>query len=220
MIISVHLRKCAGTSFKLALQDYYGSRILMDYGDEIGSFEPSSERKRFISKVRAMQQAQQILGGYDIIHGHFYATKYDFLGADHDYITVLRNPVDRVISNYNYLVRNPQRQHPDALLVHRDKLSLEEYAAHPFARNLQSLFLDGTNIQSYAFVGLTEEYDETIRQMNARFGLELKAGHHENAAKEKAEISDKTRDHIRACNDADCRLYDLGLEIFEKQRSL
>jgi hypothetical protein len=210
MIISVHIRKCAGTTFKASLKDFYKKRLLFDYGDEVGSNWPSSIEKRKVRLANAKASKSSIEKNFDIIHGHFFRNKYDFLGCRLVFATFLRDPVSRVLSNYFYLKRNPDRANPDALLVHKFDFSLEEFASHPDNQNLQSHYLQTDGLQELSFVGVVEEYEQSIKRFNEVFDCELVAGQNLNVnddASRQYEVPQKTIDVIVENNLKDIQLY-------------
>lgn len=218
MIVSVHIRKSGGSSFRQELKDYYGDKLLLDYGDEIGSSVLSSKYKRLKSKVMLFQNRQIISKQYDIVHGHFFADKYDLLDINLQLVTFLRNPIQRVLSNYYYLKRNPYRKHPDAEPIHRKKLSLEEYIMHKDARNLQAQFLNGKKLSDFTFIGITERYEESIKLFNRVFSTNLKSQYMENVNPKKDKEYDITPDLLKLIityNELDYELYQNAINIFE-----
>lgn len=219
MIISVHVRKCAGSTFRRSLENYYGSRVCFDYGDEIGSTWPSSMSKRKASLQRAQENTNTLQANYDVIHGHFYRDKYDFMACEKRYITFLRDPVSRTLSNYFYIKRNLDRAHPDALIVNKLGFSLEEYVQHPDCRNLQSQYLQSETLDEFEFVGITEDYDFSIDRLNSLLGIELETATAENVNEQAAAdyaIAPDTLSLIQNCNLDDLRLYDLALNRLHK----
>ena len=217
MIISVHIRKCAGTSFRSALKDQFNNRLLLDYGDEIGSSHPSSVAKRQQSLKRLEQVAESITDDFDIVHGHFYRKKYDCLPGQHHYISFMRDPVERVLSNYYYLKRNKDRQNPDAIIVNQLGYSLMEFAAHPDNQNLQSQFLQTNSLNEFSFVGTVENYSVSIDKLNKMFDLRIAFDTQQNVnsnSSNQYEIDSKTLAHIRKYNQEDIRLYEIACEKF------
>lgn len=213
MIISVHIRKCAGTTFKAALTQEFGPKIYMDYGDEVGSSWPSSKTKRLVKHSQMQAQRQALQKNYKIIHGHFYRSKFDFLTVPRDYITFMRDPVARVLSNYYYLKRNKNRKNGDALIVNALGFSLEEYVCHPDCQNLQSQYLQTEDLSEFKFVGLVEHYDASVAELNNQFGLSLPVGPSKNVNQTGSadyDISPETRDLILENNQKDQALYELA----------
>lgn len=217
MIISIHIRKCAGTSLREALQDLYADRALFDYGDEVGSSWPSSIEKRATRLAAAKADAQNLRDGFDLIHGHFFRSKYDFLEGPKQYVTFLRDPVERVLSNYFYLKRNPSRRNPDALIVNVLGFSLEEFASHVDNQNLQSQYLQAETLAGLDFVGLSERYAESIARLNRTLDLDIRGEDATNTnpdARSDYDISAKTRALIENANLIDMQLYDQAQERF------
>lgn len=211
VIISVHIRKCAGTTLRLGLEQCLGPRVLFDYGDEIGSSWPSSVAKRTRRLAKAQSRPRPLVRDFDLIHGHFYRSKYDFLPGPRRYMTFLRDPVQRVLSNYFYLKRNLGRQNPDSILVNRLGFSLLEFAQHADNQNLQSQYLQSETLDGLDFVGIVENYADSVARMNARLELQVPVtdAHNVNAeAQGDYTVSPKDRAVIEDCNRVDLRLYE------------
>ncbi|WP_417482763.1 sulfotransferase family 2 domain-containing protein [Maricaulis sp.] len=209
--MSVHIRKCAGSTFKAALRESFGSRVLFDYGDEIGSNWPSSVEKRKRRLKAAIDSKAAIEKNYDVIHGHFFREKYNFLTCERAYITFMRNPLYRILSNYYYLKRNPKRANPDAIIVNKLSYTLEEFAAHPDNQNLQSQFIQSKNLDEFSVVGIVEDYELSIERINYVHGTNLGCAHRENVnenSDENYDVPKRTIAIINANNLEDLRLYD------------
>ena len=216
MIISVHLRKCAGTTFRKQLVGAFQNRVLFDYGDEIGSSWPSSFLKRKASEKELFNSAMYLESNFDIIHGHFYKSKYDAIDVDKKYITFLRHPVQRVLSNYFYLKRNLNRTNPDSLIVNKLGFSLEEYIRDADSCNLQAQYLESTNLCEFDFVGIVERYDESIHKLSSKLGAFFETATPANVNPKKQEDYDADS-HIEKLilkyNDID---YELFRQVVEK----
>lgn len=219
MIISIHIRKCAGTTFRQGLTNFFGDRAFFDYGDEVGSTWPSSMTKREQSLARAKTDKDRTQLNFDIIHGHFYRDKYNFIEQKKTYITFMRDPVSRILSNYFYLKRNLDRANPDALIVNKLGFSLEEYIQHPDCRNLQSQYLKTNTLDEFEFVGVTEEYNSSINKLNATLGLKIPTTMAENVNDQASmdyAVSPETLSLIQNCNLDDLRLYELAMNRLHK----
>ncbi|MEM7717849.1 MAG: sulfotransferase family 2 domain-containing protein [Pseudomonadota bacterium] len=213
MILSVHIRKCAGTSLRDSLKAAFGPRVLFDYGDHIGSSWPTSLARRKQRQTAAQANAAGLRTAYDLIHGHFYRRKYSFLGDGHASITMLRDPVERVLSNYHYLKRRPDRRNPDALIVNALGFSLTEFARHPDNRNMQSQVLETSDLSEFAAVGLVERYEESLAAFSTVCGVSLAAGPPQNVnqgGRSDYVLSAAERAVIENNNLADLRLYDVA----------
>ena len=217
MIISVHIRKAAGSSFRESLKKYYGDRLLLDYGDEIGCNNFTSLNKRKQNRKKMYRLKDNIVENYSIIHGHFYADKYTILNAKLEYVTFLRNPVERVLSNYFYLKRNPKRKNADAEIIHKHGYSLEQYIREPDTQNLQCTFLSTMSLEKFKFVGVVEEYSRSINTFNKIFGVKLSTEEFENVNLERKQQYDVSKNIIKLIeryNQKDIELYENAKDMF------
>ena len=124
-----HIPKCAGTSVWDTLFDIYGTRHV---------FLVNSKRKR----ERLANMGLDARLSYGAIGGHGPLPLFrDLLGEmDRHYkIVTLRDPVDRAVSEYNFIRARPTHPRNAALAG----LSFEDFAKTPLASNQQVKLLTG-----------------------------------------------------------------------------
>jgi hypothetical protein len=170
MIISVHLPKTAGKSFEGALRKRFGDALLEDYG----SFPINTPR---LERLRAALEACRVNGassfnGVECIHGHFLPLKYLLLAEQQPvtFVTWLRHPVQRVVSHYHYWQRtyDPAGSPPLHRRIVNEGWSLERFCLGEEVRDLYTQFLWGFPVENFAFIGVTEHYNEDLEEFAQR----------------------------------------------------
>lgn len=220
MIISVHIRKAGGRSFGKSLHNYYQDKLLLDYGDEIGSNWSSSIKKRKKRLATLGKKKKDIASNFEIIHGHFFAPKYNILNVEKQYFTIVRDPIERVLSNYFYLKRNKNRKNPDARIVNEFGFGLEEYITYPDAKNVQCQFLSSIPLENFSIIGLIEEYEKSLSLFNKIFNARLvnQGIHNQNLSKNSNyNVSKKIVSLIKENNKEDIELYSFAKNKFKIQ---
>jgi hypothetical protein len=165
MLVSLHMAKTAGTSFAAALRAHYGEGLVEDYGmlpinRPRGRREWDALRAGFAARRGWPAQIRAI-------HGHFLPVMYRiaFHGRMVDYVTWLRDPVERLVSNYHYWRRQAHGATPEQPLRYRmacEGWSLERFCLGPEFRNLYRQYLWGFEPRRFAFIGITERYEEDL----------------------------------------------------------
>jgi hypothetical protein len=171
MIISVHLPKTAGKSFEAALQTRFGASLLEDYSD-FPMNTPKYERTRAAIQ-QSLINAAAGFPGVECIHGHFLPVKYLLMAERRaiTFITWMRDPVQRLLSNYFYWRRTYEPA--TAQRLHRrvveEDWSLERFCLGAEMRDMYAEFLWGFPVDNFAFIGVTEFYDEDLAYFARRF---------------------------------------------------
>jgi hypothetical protein len=124
MILSLHVPKAAGNSFRALLQTHFGERLRLDYGDWAGFNVPAAIERRDARTREARGRRDEFLEKYDAIHGHFIADKYLGLFPTADFVAFFRDPYQQALSHYCFLLRNPQRDHLEEKMFHEAKMTL------------------------------------------------------------------------------------------------
>jgi hypothetical protein len=231
MLLSIHVPKAAGNSFREGLMYAYGDRLFRDYGDWAGFDTPEANARRDRRMGAMRERREELLEKYDAIHGHFIADKYVGLFPEADFIALFRDPYQQAIAHYNFVRRNTKREsdvnkevHPEVALFNELNPTLLEYIEWPYYRDHQSQFLGSLSIDDLAFVGLSEEYDLSLELFKARFGRCPGPPRYANVNTENAErvyeVTSDVRQAVRKYRARDLELYARAKEIFDRQRSL
>ena len=156
MIVSVHVPKCAGTSFRSLLDGIFGDSIWHNYG-------------RIFTRDQAGPGLVPVKT--KIIHGHFIADAFDDLYPKRRLITWVRHPVERVVSNYYHFLRSPDMRDDCCRMVHEQRLGLREFADLDWMKNLATRYLAQKPVSDFAFVGVSERFDESMRVFSDSLGF-------------------------------------------------
>ena len=130
-VIFIHLPKTGGRTLAAALRYKYPSRTL--FLDSL--YEPLERIEEVPSERRRAARA---------ITGHLHYGVHRHMPQRCDYITMLRDPVARVVSMYRFIRGNPKNWLHDEVLG--SGMGLEEFvlrAPDPTAENLQTRLLSG-----------------------------------------------------------------------------
>ena len=210
MLISVHIPKTAGSSFRAGLKDRFGERLLLDYGDGPVSGSVPARWRRLRNAVRVRWQAESLLKEYDVVHGHFVASKYSFLETRVGLCAFFRDPVERIVSAYRYSSRNRR----PGTRFHREQPTLEQYAAWPRQRGIYRLFTAGVPLERFAFIGLTEEYETSLELFREIFGVGIPC-HQRNRSDEELDSDAEVCEAVRSAQRANYRMYDAARRRFD-----
>ncbi|HEY1764120.1 MAG TPA: sulfotransferase family 2 domain-containing protein [Opitutaceae bacterium] len=156
MIVSVHVPKSAGTSFRRVLDEVCGARIWYNYGTIFS---------------RAQAKADLVPTGTRFIHGHFLADAFDDLFPERSLVTWVRDPVERLLSNYHHFLRSPDMRDDCCRALHEQKLNLRQFADLEFMRNYTGHYLANKPVEAFAFIGVAERFEESIRLFCETFGF-------------------------------------------------
>ena len=186
-LIFIHIPKSAGNSLREILRRQYGYRY---------SFKVQSDERTKASVDKLRQLPEDRKYRIRLISGHMPFGLHRWLPQPATYITILRNPIERVASEYYYIRRKPI--HPDHSELVENNLSLKEFYIDRMVErnttNLQTRWVSGCadfdsvvppyeelpanaldlakqNLEKYFVVcGLTERFDESLLLMQKVLG--------------------------------------------------
>jgi hypothetical protein len=230
-LIFVHIPKAAGSTLQeIIVRHYQGCRGFRFTGD--------AER---LEAFRSLSQEDR--DSFDLLQGHVHFGVHELLTRPATYITMLRDPVDRVVSHFHFVTANPDHY------LHRQLggMTLRDYAvtraSHeldndqvrwlcaadhfdvPVGRVSRAMVEEAKWNLANAFeaIGLMERFDESLRCLSAAFGWrDTEPPAKRNANRHRPSLSDvpqETLDAIRRINRYDVELYEFAAGLFEEQVS-
>gem|GEM_PF-378007 len=217
MLISLHLPKTGGVSFRRALEKVFGNRLRIDYGDLPINTPVLKRRCLALLKCAWNPLLFATARKIDCIHGHFLPLKYRLL-RDAAFITWLRDPVERVASHYYFWKRSYDPKNLPSLhkKMLRENWSLERFCLGPEVRNFYSQFLWGFPVERFDFIGITEHYEEDFDFFFRKYFKTAMPMARENVNEERREGSyfpdGDLRRKIEAYHEKDMRVYRLALQ--------
>ena len=173
LIVSVHMPKTAGTSFRAALEANYGDRFLHDYADY--PLAQSLPQRHDAALTAGKLASADDFADVGCIHGHFLPLKYLALSEQVDcrFVAWLREPVARMVSHYHYWCRSYDADSALTSMLHRrvveEAWSLEEFCLSDELRNVYTQFLWGFPLEKLDFIGITECYERDLAVFSAQF---------------------------------------------------
>jgi len=221
MILSLHVPKAAGNSFRSLLQTEFGDRLMLDYGDWAGFNIPEAIERRNSRTLAMRSRRDELIEKYDAIHGHFVADKYLGLFPNGAFVAFLRDPCQQAASHYCFLLRNPQRDHPEEKMFHEARMTLLDYLSWDAFRDHQSQYFGNLSIDDFAMVGLSEEFYRSVDLFNSIFGCGLRGDSFLNVNPDHRgapyPIDNEVRKAVEKNRPADVELYRRAKEIFARQ---
>ena len=165
--------------------------------------------------------------------GHMLFGLHEVLPQPATYITVLRDPTDRMISAY-YFMRN-YKLHPLYWKFRREKWTLEDFVKRSPRNNVVCKILAGAEyrkpctadicetakenlLRYFSVVGLSEHLEESLALMKLRFGWKLQRYSSFNVTRtrpRKADVPRSTLDLIEEKNSYDISLYECAANVFQ-----
>jgi len=216
-LVSIHIPKTGGRSFYKILKLIYNSNL--DTRTKREEYFPEDNENSLIRLTK----------GFSVIHGHFYFQEVrHLLNRNTKIITWLRDPVDRVISNYYFLMHRIQTGRVKTAQLDKAGYSLMDYARIESQRNVMNRFLGGSNLDDYFFVGDFQDFANETTILMRKLNVQMEIPYiHINKTQElniyqfcktrPEEISQSMRKEIKDLNREDYLLFNTMLEIKGKR---
>jgi len=231
-IIFLHIHKAGGTTLHdIILQNYKKSESFYT--------EASRFRKSTYDFINLDNNEKK---QYKIIRGHMYFGIHKYLPQEATYISMLRDPVERLISNYFFYLKNNPQQRKKNFTLKDYILKSQELKREDIVNNLQTRLISGYDfhnkitpigkttremleqaksniINHFSVAGLTEYFDESLILFHKKLGWKnlFYKKQNVNINKVKKEISHDELELIKKYNNLDIELYNFAKKRFFQQ---
>lgn len=220
-LIFLHIPKTAGTTLNRIIEWQYNPFAIFTINPY--RMKGSAERLQRLPEKRRHQLR--------VVRGHLLYGIHDCLPQGATYITMLREPVARVLSAYYFVLRRPLN--PLHRKLKRERLGVEDCVRlFPQRQNLQCRFIAGVEdpavgderllalakenlTKSFSVVGIAERFEESLMLIAKTFDWEVPFYKNCKVAKTRPQIEPGTVDMIREHNRLDLELYEFGKHLFE-----
>ena len=208
MFVFMHIPKTAGTLLGFVFDMGSGRKILWDYDPEY--------RNALRIDPLWIKNMEFIRAYFWSIHGHFFFRKYADVIPDANFITCVRDPIERTISQFKHEVFNAAvgwgSWRTEALLD--GSMDVVDFAkSDENVRCAQCVHLEGRAIVDYDHVFVQERLSPSLQAFSARFGFTRSDGY----GADLPQINDGARRRFR--DQSHRRLYESLTCVTEAQRS-
>ncbi|MET3089269.1 sulfotransferase family 2 domain-containing protein [Priestia megaterium] len=215
LIIFMHIPKTGGTTLNDIFKKSYAENEIYDH-------VPLEAMRNHFSQLKEEDKKET-----KAISGHHFYGIHDLFSKPYTYFTMMRNPIERVISLYYFL-----KTYPGYYEENMRNMSFEEYIDwDPQARNGQihqicgqnsqlSLEKAKENLKVFEVVGITEMFNESLLLLKNKFNWANIEYKKENVTKSRpriSEVSPKIIKKIEKNNELDIELYEFIKSNFIKQ---
>lgn len=211
----IHIPKTAGTSFRIAAEEYLGAeRVIYDYGEHspvtsacVREYLYGRDEPDLAGLVQHWQVSQPAL-----IAGHKGLKRFaPVVRLDH-VLTFLREPLARCFSEYAHLVKHGCHEG-----------SFRSFFSNEKRINRQLRMLSGVPFQALGMVGITEHYGDGLSLINDHCAWAVSVKRLNKAgwlARKLSRVSAADRAEFATLHAADLALYDAACRVLNQRLSL
>ena len=215
LIYFIHMPKTGGSTLTTIIQKNFKKHEILPY------FHYQDDIDDVLNKVHVDE--------LKIIHGHYWFGLHEHFNRPFSYFTVLRHPVERVVSLYYYLTSIEGKRYD-----RYRNMTLDQFVMNKIEANIQTGFLSGNlkkpsvlkavrNLRKhFEVVGTTEQFDETLFLLGKRYGwskLHYKRVNVTARRPKIQEIPNETIQLIKKVHSKDLIVYRYAKKCLSKQLS-
>ena len=221
-LILLHLPKTGGTTVTTVIRWQYRR---LDPAEFLEFYANGKDFEEF-SAIPYAKRA-----GARVLVGHFAYGVHEYIPRPCRYVTIIREPVERVVSAYRYTLSTPTAPLHGELTG--SAMSLDEYLHRHQAVNALTRAAAGRdeagevteddleaakrNLEGFVAVGLTEHFDASLMLFKRLLDWGMPFYFSRNVSSKgprPADVSKETREYIRECNALDIELYAYARTLF------
>lgn len=205
-IAFVHIPKTAGTSLRKGFHEYFDKNvILQNYGGQENETTPwLKELLPLDNPFSFLQNFNE--AGCQVYLGHFYLKNCITVFPHSNFLTMLRNPVDQVISHFNHFKR-----------WHGYQGDIVNFIKSPQFKNIQASYLKQSRLSLLGFVGITEKYNESVDFINSLYNVGIFKRKENVNSKSYVEIDDDIKELIVNENTKDVSVYNYCSDLMAER---
>ena len=158
----VHIPKTAGTSFCTSLKRNKHVRMLYDYGKKIPASTP--ELVEIAPEELTSENPIFHTDKYNFICGHVKYARYAHCVSLNSVMSIVRNPVERLVSEYQHLKRH-------GIIT----ASFKGFYLSKAQQNKQWTYLGDMSQGNRGLIGLTSHYKFFVEVFSIKFGLKMES---------------------------------------------
>jgi hypothetical protein len=229
----VHLQKTAGTTLRRRLRNHFGEAAI--YPNE----SDGTDIPKLVLSIEYLQERLHVRRHeIRVVSGHFPYCVTELLGGGFTTLTVLREPVDRMLS---YL-RHHRQQTPADRHKTLEEIYDDPFRFHGLAHNHMVKMFSLTpeemtagmlthveftdehlerakgNLARVNALGLQDRFDEFCYELTARFGWQLGEQEVTNQTRP-SDVPDEFIARIVEENALDVALYEYGCQLYDQRRA-
>lgn len=255
-LVFLHVPKCGGTSIDTAIRCQYFT--LNKLNDDVVHDRLDSLRSAYIGSVkhnlnftkgdpknnRNMEFNQDFVAYRMLdpkiryISGHFPFDKkiYDEFESEYDFFTILRDPVEKWISNYHYrgkrssLVKGNQVKHWEIEKDIEEYLNSERGQFHGYDytkyyggieanydyTSRESIEKAKENLKNFKIIGFLEDLDGFKAEFKNNYGFKLNIKHRNSSRNFENKLPDHLIDKIKEVCKTDIEIYEYAKTLMKK----
>lgn len=214
-IIFIHIPKTAGsTVFELLKRNFKPHEIVKFHKSQFNEYPKKDRAETLLDSLNSYSK---------VLHGHFTYQDLRLVIQHHPnakIITFIREPTDRVISNYKFFKKRILTGKAKKKQEFRINESLLDYARRFNSRNRMSTILKGMKFSDLYYLGFFETFESDIQKLFKILNLEIESipRINENNLIKPSDISVSKFQHILLyiINHRDVMLYRKALKMKNK----
>ena len=225
-LVSIHIPKCAGSSFSNILQSWFGNGFRQHYYNEKKNKSP--KKLNLYAGIFSKQFKRGLC-----VHGHFNNSRgigvYDYYPEVDQFITIIRDPFNLHVSNYFYVRRKSQnqgglffrsgRQHQ---IIEHD-WSLKDYLRENKKSYICKFLPSNITLDNYKrvledqflYIGLSESLQNSVNILAQKLGFYSIMVPRLNVSEWNESIPDDAREEFIENNPLEMAIYRYAKDNFE-----